>query len=73
MRRLLQHEGRGQGRRNQGELEARKAAEQRRGRERERQGERSFMTGGGEGDGHLMPLCRGTCSATEFIVLSPNS
>ena len=43
------------------------------GGESERQGERSFLTGGGEGDGHLMPLCRGTCSATEFTVLPPNS
>ena len=73
VRRLLQHEGRGQGRRNRGELEERKAAERRRGGESERQGERSFLTRGREGDGHLMPLCRGTCSATEFTLLPPNS
>ena len=43
------------------------------GGDRERQGDRSFLTGGGEGDGHLMPLCHGTCSATEFTVLPPNT
>ena len=52
MRRLLQHEGGGQGRRNRGQLEARKTAERRRGGrecERHEEGERGFLTGGGDG------------------------
>ena len=55
------------------EAKAPVAAEQRRGGKSERQGERGFLTGGGERDAQLMPLCRGNCSAGEFIVLPPNS
>ena len=38
------------------------------GGESERHGKRGFLTGGDEGDAHLMPICRGNCSATEFTV-----